>query len=1026
MSMINKTLLPQVNIRKVYVNQGNVLINGFLTAESPGSDGSSFWMDEKYFSQYIDVYFVIDHLNNNLGRRLGDPAYRVATYAESMSQGYENWDFPIRTLYDNKIISLKDITDQESDIVVSESAIMSANPNDSGGMLRDIAFSIEIRLTKINFQPGTAVNDIALCAFTHLNFSRLVQDFNLSTNEDSYADLMKIGGNFVLENMLTVGKDASGTSVYRVPSSTTMLVYNDGTPFHGSYHYHGPNSEGPGGYVGWMEGSAQEMHADTRRLREVEIPYTKVVANFLLDDTLFKGNFDGSQELFMAPQEDKNPGYVYNPEYIRQKALEEFYNTDRRAPNVRNKPIVYDSLHFIKEEFGRVRCSLTFSIDFEEILKTRSRYPLFYERLRSWFNLNEQELLRRSKVTSFEITRFRLSNGPRSNNDVGTADYEKYSNEEIEETVFLASQPETSMFIFQSAPAANHWPPILPGQRPPYRNTIIRESTTADGTGGNIDTTTSDWYQRTYRLKDREMAKFNFGKFAYNVYIQMEDAVKEEIISITSEFRSKIKGKLIEFISQATMSRKEHEDGTVFNEGLVQGLAPPSGPLRYVDGYDYSRNQYTDKFKSDCRLYFNGFLEETIDDFVNIQGLIGTFAQTGNPLYEPDISEQLSAAASVKRTLRDQIIPSEGGDLDSVLNFAKHCDDLLTVLEDMLSKDSTFSTAVNLASDNTVLGQKNSSDKNLKNIDFKARIPGFTEAFRVGDVFVEYDIDQLTSLAGEVVSAPSVFRYIEEEDSAREILNVADFLNLPEITLDRRAASLENIIRTPPEFTLDQVKEILIDEPRELPTYSIPGLVLDPQIPGDYTLSADINLNLGNYSSEDISTPLGKNAGSAIISGTGNYSATKEYKKIEKNRKSKLATAAKNRIINKLSNKLAKGVMKGAKGDSTDIIKSKSKKLLVKQGSSPLATFVPVTVSLLKSMASMSDLVTVKVDDSIGSKEGSYRVISEPKKMTVSNVIELLGESDATAAETPRANTRNTRNTPSSSRSTLSTTRGLY
>ena len=58
MSMINKTLLPQVNIRKVYVNQGNVLINGFLTAESPGSDGSSFWMDEKYFSQYIDVYFV--------------------------------------------------------------------------------------------------------------------------------------------------------------------------------------------------------------------------------------------------------------------------------------------------------------------------------------------------------------------------------------------------------------------------------------------------------------------------------------------------------------------------------------------------------------------------------------------------------------------------------------------------------------------------------------------------------------------------------------------------------------------------------------------------------------------------------------------------------------------------------------------------------------------------------------------------------------------------------------------------------
>ena len=1015
--MINKTLLPQVNIRKVYVNQDNVVINGFLTAESTGSSGSSFWMDEKYFSQYIDIYFVIDHLNSNLGRRLGDPAYRVAGYAESMSQGYEDWDFPIKHLYDNKIISLKDITDQESDIVVSESAIMSANPNDSGGMLRDIAFSVEIPLRKIQFGSSRVVSDITLCAFTHLNFNGLVQDFNLSANEDSYADLMKIGGNFVLENMLTVGSDSSGSSVYRVPESTAMLVYDDGTPFHGSYHYHGPNSPGPGGYVGWMEGSAQEMHAGSRRLREVQIPYTKVVANFLLDDALFRSYFDGSQELFATPQEDKNPGYVYNPEYIRQKALEEFYNTDRRAPNVRNKPIVYDSIHFIKEEFGHVRCSLTFSIDFEEILKTRSRYPLFYERLRSWFDLNEQELLRRSKVTSFEITRFRLSNSARSNNDVGTADYENYSNDDIEETVFLASQPETSMFIFQSAPAANHWPPLSQEGPVPYRNTIIRESTSAD------DTSTSAWYQRTFRLKDREMAKFNFGKFAYNIYMQMEDAIKEEIISITSEFRSKIKGKLTEFISLATMSRREYEDGTVFNEAETQGLAPPPGPLRYVDGYDYNRNQYTDKFKSDCRLYFNGFLEETIDDFVNIQGLIGTFAQTEDPLYEPDISEQLSAASAVRRTLRDQIIPSEGGDLDSVLSFTKHCEHLLSVLQDMLNKDSTFSTAVNLASESTVLGQKNSSDKNLKNIDFKARIPGFTEAFRVGDVFVQYDVDSLTSLAGDVVSAPSVFRYIEEEDSAREILNVADWLNLPEITSDRRAASLENIIRTPPELTLDQVNELLIDAPGELPTYSIPGLVMDPQIPGDYTLSADINVNLGNYSSENIDSPLGKDAGSAIISGTGNYSSNKEYEKIESNRKSKLNIASKNRIVSKLSNKLAKGVMKGNKGESTDIIKSKSKKLLIKEGNSPLATFIPVTVSLLKSMGSMSDLVTVKVDDKIGSKEGSYRVISEPTKMTVSNVINMLEESDTTTTETERVNTRNT---PSSSRPTLNTTRGLY
>lgn len=1025
MSMIQKTLLPQINIRKMFVNQENVVINGFMTAETPGSGGSPFWMDEKYFSQYISVYFVVNHIGDNLGQYLGDPSTRVASYAEYSNADFQEWDYDIRNRFDHKIISLTDITLAEADIVVSDSDIMSANPDDSGGMLRDIAFSIEVPLSPSRlFGPGNppVVSDVTLCAFTHLDFNGMVQDFNLSVNEQSYLDLMKVGGNFVVENMLVVGNDASGNSVYRVPQSTTMLVYSDdngnAVPYHGAYHYHGPDNPGPGGYIGYMEGTPASMHPDSRRLTEVEIPYAKVVANFLLDDTLFVSNYDGSSDRIAADfaQEPtgtrQDPGYVYNADYIRQKALENFYKTDRRGPDQRNQPIVYNAEHWLEpNRLGQVRSLLTFTVDFEELIKTRSRYPLFYERFGTWFNLSEEELQNRSRVRSFKITRFRLSNSARSNNDVCTADYNNYSNEEIEETVFFASQPDNSKFIFPGAPAANHWPPNPTG----FRNTIIREVS-------DNDNSSDAWYQRTYKLKDREMSSFNFGKYAYNLYMHIEDAVKIEFIKVIESFRENVQGVLVEFISLATMGRREYDDGTVFNE---TELVPP-GQLRYVEGYDHDQKKYTDHFKELSRAQFDRDLRDLVDTFVNLQGLIGTFQLPGS-----SAEEELAAAASVAETLKKNLIPAgsdgESGDLDAAFRFSEYCNNLISTFDEILKKDSIFDSEIQSQTSSTVLGQKRSSDKTSKIIEYKARIPGFTEAYNVGDVFVQYDLSDLNTLAGEIAAAPSMFSFILDRENTAPILDVRAWTNASQIISDNLEASLENIIRTPPELTLNQARDIEHNIPSDYLNFGSPGLAIDVGGESFLTNAADINLNMGDFSSTDITTPLGSIGQRSVVSATGEFSLTKQNDKIEAIRQKNKLNTYKSPTAAALGSRLARAASKKSKGTSTGLIKSKSKKLLVRTGKSAAATYVPASVSMLQAMGSTSNNVYLKVDDHVGKEEGSYRVSAPPVKMTISNAINMLNE-NTPEPDPPvqQARTPSVGRVRTSSGPRLSTTRGTY
>ena len=71
MQSLNTTSLPHVTIQKVYINQHNVVVNAFLTVDN--SKGSPFWMEEKYFTDFVDVHFILIHDGAEFAAKLTDP-----------------------------------------------------------------------------------------------------------------------------------------------------------------------------------------------------------------------------------------------------------------------------------------------------------------------------------------------------------------------------------------------------------------------------------------------------------------------------------------------------------------------------------------------------------------------------------------------------------------------------------------------------------------------------------------------------------------------------------------------------------------------------------------------------------------------------------------------------------------------------------------------------------------------------------------------------------------------------------------
>ena len=272
MQQLSTTSLPHVTIQKIYINRDNITVNAYLTTNDKSS--SPFWMEEKYFTDFIDIHFMLVHDGADFAAKLADPISRAANNMltdpiTNEIQLITDWVAPFKQRYNTTTVTLKEAVNRDSENVVALSGINSSGTQRASN-LKDIAFSIEIPVNKFTLS-SEGINSLKLYAFSHLNVSRLVQAFNLSEQQDSILKLLEIGGNFKQDLIL---QKVEGE--LRVPDTIDILTFEDGTPFNGAYHYH----PGPNGYIGWMEGpAAPRMISGARALK---------TTFFLMIDSLFR------------------------------------------------------------------------------------------------------------------------------------------------------------------------------------------------------------------------------------------------------------------------------------------------------------------------------------------------------------------------------------------------------------------------------------------------------------------------------------------------------------------------------------------------------------------------------------------------------------------------------------------------------------------------------------------------------------------------------------------------------------------
>ena len=981
MQHLNTTPLPHVTIQKIYVNQNNVVVNAYLTVDS--SNNSPFWMEEKYFTDFIDINFILIHDGKEFASRLTDPKSRAANMLTTSGQNADvnirmNWLAPILSKYDHKVITIKEATNRDSENTVSNSGINNSETHTAKN-LKDIAFSVEIPITKFTlgspFKPDTRT--LRLYCFSHLNVQSLVSEYNLSAQVSSILKLLEVGGNFKEDLLLETVAER-----LRVPETIEVLTFVDGTPFNGAYHYHGESNPGPNEYVGWMEGPAQpHMLANARRLKTRTIRYTKTVANFLLEDQFFISNYNGSSALLGAIENNYNSPWtptasdfdsmfetngvnsanssvrVYDPEFQAAASQASF---EKQSANS-SFQIVHNADHYINAGTNTATHVLDFDINFENLIKSKSKYPFFIDRLNASFGITKEELLREARIINMTIKRYRLSNSPRSNNPVGTADYEVFDTEQIDTLIARTQEPVGSNSITS------------------YYN--------ADGEKTLNENVGSTPEIRKFKVHDHDLSKnVNFGKYAYRVELTVEDSIKKLIVKQVSALRDSM-ATYQQFLSDATIPYIPLEERFI-------GYEDPSSrspDLTAADGnLHFLTNRYTTRFVATSFGTHGPGIMNLVKLFIRLHGFLGTL--------EP------SEASLVSAGLLDTILPSRGGDFDSAIKFADKCKELLSTYEGILLSDNIVQAAESetdaLAAQQLVkLGRRIVRTTTSNSIEFKRVISGYATALTPGEAIVSYGLnDDFLNMRLDPVPPPRLRRFDLSLTSGPQVSDglwippdriaiaqpAARIMNLyninqwdaldPEQTI-QSSAELQTLVDTPIETSQLQAAAISQNVSIESTDYGISGLLLTlPDSPAFSTQAADINTNNTPFKSSDDKSGLTQENQKAVVASSDSYDKSKKYAKDKKTGELEKARSASRNIMKRLEQKIAKS--KNKNQSSEDFFVQKKAKLMMKAGKSSVAEYVEVTKENLKKHAKEKVEVKIMSAEDKEDNKSSYIVVN--------------------------------------------------
>ena len=791
--MLETGPFPYLTIDNVTLTKDKVKVRAFLTTQQEGYE--PFWLNENMFSNFVKIYFVLldpNKKDNVFSSRpkitpatLQSPQNRAMAVLHKNNRGPRPdataWDTLITKSYPSKIITLREaIESYDNNVVVTPTLDMNSNN------LSDIFFNIEIDNFKYEITPGLKTLDkMELVAFTHLDLAGLSEEYNLNLDSVVKRELLQTGGNMTYD--LLLDKDDSGNLF--TPKARRILTLQDGTPYTGEYHKHTTQRPGPDGYIGFMAGPENHPNmASMPRLKTTYVPNNKIVARYFIDDSEFNSGYFGAPTRNMLEDEGTFGAGTY-PNYelftankismadenamLRAQASEvmnKFYQNPDNTPGAK---IIADTKSWItipREADLKSHYGIKFSLDFRSLVKSNSRYGVFIDLVRqngpvivAGEEVTEETLLSLTRISTIKVHRRRVSNSPRSNNPMGTADYDRYSNDEPDRLLIQSEDVKTDEEFRKT---------LLNASNPPKRtrrnsNILSRlgmariESKTNSAAADKIADISeiplavdpndpASTFKRTFLVRDYELfEKINFGYYTYIVEITLEDRIKNFLIEKIAKFE-KLMSQYKLFLSDASRiytggkryfgadTRKfiepiEREDSTALEKG----------------NYIYESGRFTDNFK-------NNLSPASYD--ANTKRLIGMF---------DGLSKLVLQADSRIEEIEQNIIPIKGGNLEEAQSFEKNCQELLNLYYTFLRRDNV--QQIGTLPRNSVdyvyeTKAKNSSDRQPQLVTVKHDLNLITKSFVDGTVMVSYGLD------GSPDSTSSILERIAETRSMQEDL----------------------------------------------------------------------------------------------------------------------------------------------------------------------------------------------------------------------------------------------------------------
>ena len=770
--MLETGPLPYLTIDSITLTKNKVSVRAFLTTQQ--KDYEPFWLNENIFSQFIKIYFVlIDRKNidqHHVPRPLIEPSTLQSptnraqlVLSKSRSEHVPDivyWDTLLTYNYPSKVITLTEaIESYENNIVVTPTLDMNSNN------ISDIFFEVEIDNFSYEITPDLlGLQKLELVAFTHLDVAKLSEEYNLNLDEQVKQELIGTGGNMTYDSLLEKGDDGK----LFPPRTRRILTLQDGTPYAGEYHRHTTSNPGPDGYVGFMAGPENHPNmANMPRLKVLQVPNNKIVARYFLDDSEFNSGYYGAPTSNIL-EDDGGLSLGTYPNYesfttskmslsdensiLRTETSEVLRRFYEKPTNTAGAKIVADTATWItipEQPDLKSHHNVKFSLDFRALIRANSKYGAFIDLIKENGPLviedqtiTEETFLSLTRIASLKVYRRRVSNSPRSNNPVGTPDWDRFDNDE----------PDRFLIHSEDVPTDNNFrKTLLSAVNPPARRranasllsrlgipSIQRTPINILGSSniiadiGEVPALVDPnnelaRHRRTFLVKDYELfEKINFGYYTYIVEIVIEDKIKNFLIEKIARFENLLsKYKL--FLQDASRiyiggNRYFGADERSFIEPIERRPAPELETGNYI----YESKKYTDNFK-------NNLSPASYDE--NTRKLISIFDSMSRLVFKTN---------SRTEVLEQNIIPNKGGNLEEGQLFEKSCQELLNLYYSFLRRDNV--QQIGSLPSNSVdyifqTAAKDSSAREPLMVTVKQNLRMVVKSFVDGEVMVSYGLD---------------------------------------------------------------------------------------------------------------------------------------------------------------------------------------------------------------------------------------------------------------------------------------------